>query len=92
MLIEHLLLLAITMARASSMAILYHYDTSVSFSTEAALSLLPLVGNLWVYSFVVFQWSAVYWNACRGGSVGEADFGSSSIVRLRIAFYLVMSA
>ena len=90
-LLEHVLVFVMTTCRACSMCILYRYDSSVSFAALSGLSLLPLVLNEWVYGFVIFQWSAIYLNAVRGGGVGECDFASSSMLRLRVAFYLTMS-
>ena len=90
-LLEHVLVLVITSCRACSMCILYRYDASVSFALLSGLSLLPLVMNEWVYGFVIFQWSAIYYNALRGGSVGDCDFSSSSMARLRVAFYASMT-
>ena len=91
-LIEHLLVFLISLCRGVSMCIYYTFDDSVSFTAVSALSILPLVGNMWVYSFVIFQWSAIYYNAARGGGVGEADFSSNSIQRLRAVFYASMSS
>ena len=90
-LLEHVLVFVMTTCRACSMCILYRYDSSVSFAALSGLSLLPLVLNEWVYGFVIFQWSAIYLNAVRGGGVGECDFASSSMLRLLVAFYLTMS-
>ena len=91
-LIEHLLVFLISLCRAASMGVYYTFDSDVSFTAVSTLSILPLVGNMWVYSFVIFQWSAIYYNAVRGGGVGEADFSSNSLQRLRAVFYAVMSA
>ena len=90
-LIEHLLVFLISLCRGISMCVYYTFDTNVSFTAVSALSILPLVGNMWVFAFVIFQWSAIYYNAARGGGVGEADFSSNSIQRLRAVFYTSMS-
>ena len=45
----------------------------MAYGTLSTLSIVPLVLNLWVFGFVIFQWTAVYYNAVRGGAVGEAD-------------------
>ena len=90
--ILHGLVWSICVCRACSMGVFYWFTTSVSFVTLSALSVLPLIANMWVYGFVIFQWSAIVWNAKRGGSAGDSDFNSSAIVRLRLLFCAVMAA